>query len=346
MNQSARNHSIDAFRVIANWSVVWNHSDVFVGPAFSPAIELLGQLINQSIRGATAFFFLTSGYFFATHIARGSAPVSLAVKQIRRLAMFAVFWSCVYVLLPIVPLLKSPDAGYWSALMEQLAGVKAALWHAQILFTGTEIHLWFLPALACALSLLAFAVHFKVERPVAAFTVALFLFGLAAGAYHKTPFGIHFGFNTRNGPFYSSIFVFTGFMIHRLQIKVTTRRALALLALSVALRIAEQTWLTRAYGVQGSEVDYLLGTYPFGVGLFLLLLSAPRLGEITWMTNLARYSAGVYCAHMLFVNLLTTQPLAVGNIGWEIVRPFLALALTYTLVISTARVQVLKPLLT
>ncbi len=313
-------------------------------PGFGPRVKFFGELLNQFVRCATPFFFLAAGYFFAVSLARGAAPLPHAAKQIRRLAIFALFWSLVYVFLPIKRLLRAPDSGYWSAVLVVVRRAKQM--PAALIFNGSEAHLWFLPALGCALALLAIACHFRLERYFALLATGLFLFGLAGGAYEGTPIGIHLGINTRDGPFFSAIFVFTGFLIHALRVQVSARQALALVAFGVLLRILELLWVSGQYGASLNEVDYLLGTYPFGVGIFLWLLNGSRLGEVTWMVNLSRYSAGIYCAHMLFVNLLSARPLMVGNPLWEIARPFLILALTFVFVVTLARIRFLKPVLT
>lgn len=108
----------------------------------------------------------------------------------------------------------------------------------------------------------------------------------------------------------------------------------------------ELLWITGSYETPPNSVDYLAGTYPFGVGIFLLLLSSKRLGEFTLLTGLSKYSGGVYCAHMLFVRLLTVRQLIVGSVLWEIGRPFLILVLTYVFVMSAAKIRILKPVLT
>jgi surface polysaccharide O-acyltransferase-like enzyme len=78
--------------------------------------------------------------------------------------------------------------------------------------------------------------------------------------------------------------------------------------LGVVLRVLELLWITGRYHTSPSEIDYLLGTLPFSVGIFTLLLTAQRLGEINWLVGLSRYSAGAYCAHMLVVELFGSGP--------------------------------------
>lgn len=172
MNQQAnRNHSLDAFRVIANWVIICVHTEPFMTPEFAAEVVFGGQLFNQFVRIATPFFFLTTGYFFAVSLSRGASPLKLAAVQIRRLAIFAAFWYSVYLLLPIHRLLKAPEGGYGSAVTHELRRV---LSHPVLtLFHGTEIQLWFLPPLACAVALLGLACRFRLERPLAIVTVLL-----------------------------------------------------------------------------------------------------------------------------------------------------------------------------
>jgi surface polysaccharide O-acyltransferase-like enzyme len=200
--------------------------------------------------------------------------------------------------------------------------------------------------MACALILLTLACRFRMEKYFAALAAALFLVGLAGGAYAATPLGLHIGMNTRNGPFYSTVFVFTGYLVHKHGANLSLRTAYALILGGVMLRLAELYWLMTCYDAHANKIDYLLGTYPFGVGIFIWLLNSPRLGENRWLVHLSRYSAGVYCAHLLFVDLLSATPLFIGNPLWEVTRPFLILGLTFAWVIILARVRFLKPVLT
>ena len=339
---ATRIHSIDAFRVIANLTIICVHTDLFLSAAFDPRVQFLGKLFNQFVRVATPFFFLAAGYFFAISLSRGAQPLPHAAKLIRRLGLFFLFWSLVYLLLPLDLVLQVPAVSYWKAL-------RYLIWRScsiQFLLEGDKVHLWFLPALSCALALLATACRFRLERALLWAAVALYLVGLIAGAYKTTPIGLDLGINTRDGPFFSTIFVITGFMIHRLNIQFSVRQALGLIALGIALRMLELYWVSGVHDATLTDIDYLLGTYPFGVGIFMLLLRTQGLGNVGWMVTLSRYSAGVYCAHMLIVDLLGTRPLVLGSPLWELSRPFVELALTFALVIGLGRIRLLRPVVT
>jgi surface polysaccharide O-acyltransferase-like enzyme len=318
------------------------HTKPFLAPTFDPGVLLFGALLSQSIRVAVPFFFMAAGYFFAVSLSRGAIAMPHAAKLIRRLALFLLFWSAVYIVVPIDVLFQAPGVGYWSAVRGMIHASRTI----GFVLEGSKYHLWFLPALISALALLAVAVRLRLERSLIVFAVGLYLLGLIGGAYKSTPIGLDLGVNTRDGPFYGTIFVVSGFMIHRWNLKATLRQALGLVALGVALRAVELLWVSGKYNADLSEIDYLVGTYPFSIGIFMLLLNAKRLGEIKWLVWLSRYSAGFYCAHMLIVELLAGAPAMFGRPWWEIARPFIGFVLTFALVISLGRIRILRPVLT
>jgi surface polysaccharide O-acyltransferase-like enzyme len=340
----SRNSSIDAFRVVAVMTIIIVHTNPFMASAFDPDVRFYGGFLNQFVRVSNPFFFMVSGYFFAVSLSRGATALPLATKLIKRLMLFFLFWSLVYVLVPVNVLLEAPDVGYWSA-------IKISIWRLietrySVLLTGGRYHLWFLPALICSLALLAVAVRLRLERALMGVAAALFLFGLIAGAYKVTPVGWDLGINTRLGPFYGTVFVVSGFMIYRRGIRITLGWAASLIALGIVLRAAEFLWISGKYGTWPGDIDFLLGTYPFGVGIFALLLSTRFLGEIRWLVLLSRYSPGAYCAHVLVVDMLRIWPPSAGDPLWEVARPLLAFVLTFALVISMARITILKPVVT
>jgi surface polysaccharide O-acyltransferase-like enzyme len=338
---SPRNHSIDAFRVFANWAIICVHTGPFISAAFSPEQRMYAELFNQFVRVATPFFFLAAGYFFAVSVSRGAAPLPLAAKLIKRLAVFFLFWALVYVFVPIELMLGPPDHGYWESV--------GIMWSRTLvphfITNGNKVHLWFLPALGCSLAMLAVACQLKLERALFVFAVGLYFVGLYAGAYQDTPLGHDYTWNSRNGPFFGTLFVVSGFMIHRLGWEFTQRQALALIALGIALRVAELYWITD-FGTRPSEIDYLLGTYPFGLGIFMLLTLNRRLGEIKWLVKLSRYSPGVYCGHGLAIDLLKDRPPLWASPVWEVARPFIGLGLMFALVFGMSRFRVLRPVVT
>jgi len=340
---SNRYRSIDAFRVIANVAIVWVHTCPFITPDFGPQVRFFGELLNQSVRGAVPFFFLASGYFFSSSVSRGTPALNVGVKIVRRLALFAIFWSSIYILLPIGKLLQPPYPDYATAVL----GMIHDSLRPSVVLTGTFVHLWFLSALICAIVLLTIASTYRLEKYFAVLVAALFLIGLAGSAYKPSPFGIPIAIhNTRDGPFYSSLFVFTGYFLHKYGMLLSLRTAYILILCGIALRVTELYWLMTCCDVRADKVDFLLGSYPFGVGVFVWLLNSPRLGENRWLVRLSRYSPGVYCAHMLFLSLLSATPLFLGSPLWELTRPFLILGLTFAWVAILARVPLLRPVIT
>lgn len=337
-----RNFNIDAFRVLANLSIILVHTRPFMDVAFDDDVRFIGELINQFVRIATPFFFMASGYFFAASMGRGAQCWPLANGLIKRLGLFFVFWSLVYIFIPMEHLLQTPAMSYPAAVHATLSRA----FSLKFLLNGGRVHLWFLPAMACALALLAMATRFRLERLLLAVAVLLYGIGLLGGAYKATPIGIDLGIGTRNGPFFSTLFVVSGYLLYRSTLELSVRLAVGLIGLGVALRIAEVAWIMANSPTSPGQIEYLLGTYPFGVGIFLLLLKTQGLGQLSWMVRLSRYSAGIYCAHMLFVDYFTLRPMALGDPLWEVVRPLVILGLSIALVVSMAKIPTLRPVVT
>lgn len=51
------------------------------------------------------------------------------------------------------------------------------------------------------------------------------------------------------------------------------------------------------------EHDQLLGTLPFGVGFFLVMLNLPASRPARLLARLGPYSIGIYCLHLLFIEI-------------------------------------------
>jgi len=57
------------------------------------------------------------------------------------------------------------------------------------------------------------ALYGFTEKNVLSLSILLYLFDLVAGSYSSIPWGIAISFNTRNGPFFSLLFVTIGWFL-------------------------------------------------------------------------------------------------------------------------------------
>ncbi|MBE8766417.1 fucose 4-O-acetylase, partial [Aeromonas veronii] len=66
--------------------------------------------------------------------------------------------------------------------------------------------------------------------------------------------------------------------------------------------------------------DFLLGSLPWAIGLFGLLLANPEWGKGSWLERQATKVLGIYCLHMMLVVWLFVLGPQGASILWEIAK--------------------------
>ncbi|MGL4504279.1 MAG: acyltransferase family protein, partial [Aeromonas sobria] len=206
--------SIECGRVLAILAVMTIHVSPFANP-FNPALWggeswlWLSGTINQLCRFAVPLFFLCAGYFLQPRLSR-EAPLTVAWRYCRPLLLLWLVWSLVYLLVPFNPL-DAVQQGYLASLRGQWQFQLAAPLNGWLV--GGMIHLWFLPALIMAVTLLALC--YRLGRPALALWLGLglYLLALLGGSYAKPLLGAEWLLLTRNGPFFSLLFVALGALL-------------------------------------------------------------------------------------------------------------------------------------
>lgn len=295
--------SLDSGRAIAIFSVILLHAHPFeysYQVYGNPFFHFLHEVV-QSIRFGVPFFFMTSGYLFGGKLLQSENLWPLCRRYVGRLIFLFAGWSFVYLL---------TDADFITSSLTH-DPVRALYWYVQthhpslldFLLTGGKYHLWFFPALILALLLLACFIHFRLQAFMLVLGGLLYLVSLLGKAYSTTPIGFHTGvFDMRSGPFVSMLFVSLGWWVSQ-QRNLITRNALALVVIGIVLRITEGWILHDRYGVSYGE-QYLIGTVPLSLGLFILFLKHPDFGARTWLPKIGLMTLGVYAVHVFVLDNL------------------------------------------
>lgn len=297
--------SIEILRIAAILGVICLHTNPFGHHRFEGNFALQGfyHLLMQVSRFAVPFFFVASGYFFGKSIKKGKSPGGLFLSYAKRLVPIFLIWSAIFAFMPESwgVIYKRPYS-YVGASLKNIYGWVIGDPFA-FLMNGIGIHLWFLPALVIGLAILAIFIKLKIERYLIPFAVLLYAFGLAAGSYAAVPYGIYTGFNTRNGPFFSALFLAIGFYLSKNEKTPSFKTALGITVLGLALQSAEAFYLWDSFGFKMNWNNFLIGTVPLGAGAFLMALSKPLFGENIKIKALGRHTLGVYLAHPLVISL-------------------------------------------
>jgi surface polysaccharide O-acyltransferase-like enzyme len=294
-----RIESIDVMRVLAMLAVIQIHT-----PWFSKAnVTTLdaGATADQLARFAVPFFFVISGYLWASRSFSAQDYWARSVATSKRVIMIFLFWSLIYAIGPSLYVIRQEGVG--SLLMSWLSIVYPfdSVRFLTAILQGTKNHLWFLPALAMATLISGALLARGRERTLFLLAISLFAVGLAGTAYSDAPYGFTSNFNFRNGPFFSLIMFTSGYAIHRYG------QNIALLPIGIAmtfgglvLQLSEITWIYDRWGTPLLH-DYTVGTYFFGLGMSMIALSNTPYLRVKALASVGPLILGVYASHYYFV---------------------------------------------
>jgi surface polysaccharide O-acyltransferase-like enzyme len=297
-----RIRSVDSFRVLAIFAVIALHTARYAGPDAVGLQFDAATLLNQVERFAVPLFFIFSGYFWAQKCVSPREHLARALQVARRVLLIYLVWALAYLAVAALGVLWSAGPG---ALLPRLMHARQAgrLGLAHVILEGGTIHLWFLPALACALLASGVLLALGLPRLLALLAIVLFAVGLAGGAYASTPFGFHARFNLRDGPFFSLVFFVTGAALARRRLPSTPWPGLALALAGLALQMLEVRWLHARWGANLVQ-DYVAATWLYGLGMGMLALSDAKPLRAPAVAALGPLVLGIYASHYLFVDLL------------------------------------------
>lgn len=343
---SGRIRGVDGARTVAILAVISIHTEPFRRLAENDGLlSLLGILLNHGARFAVPFFFIASGYFFQKKLDPDGWNLRLFRKSASRLIFLFLIWSLIYLVVPSSPgeLLREGPA---QATYNHITRVLADLSPLDLVMQGTKVHLWFIVALLMAFLIAVLFYRGATRWFLYPFALALYIFGLLAGSYAATPIGLEIGFNTRNGPFFSTLFVIIGIWLAKGRLRTGTATAVLIAASGFLLQVAEAALLWRTYGVEPWGHDFLIGTVPFSAGVMLLALSRRDSGGPSFLTAPGQYVLGIYLSHFLLIELLHPLNKFIQGPAWEVLFPAIVFVSSCLLVIFLSRIPYLRRIVT
>ncbi len=339
---STRWPGIDVFRVVAIVSVVFIHIRPFTHERFDD--RFVGQLdwiVNQSLRFAVPFFFIISGFFFCRSISAGAAPLALLRKYARRIAIAYIAWSAIYA---IFGLAAYGNVFGMEAMFEQPLPSTPGEMVFSLLLIGTRTHMFFLPALLLGLAIVAMAHHVKKQNFILPLALCLYGVGVLARSYSDTRWGFDLGFNTRNGPCFSTLHVaLGGLLVGRRTPPLLV--AMGLFLVGGGLHLIEVRWLASSLGVDPMSHDFVFATPLFGLGFTFIVLRFKEIGASTRLPRAGQFTLGVYLAHILTIEIILLFRGPSHAVAAEILGPLLIYLLTLAAVLIAAKVRRLHPML-
>ncbi|MGF1689985.1 acyltransferase [Photobacterium kagoshimensis] len=314
-SQTNSNHhipSLDWARVIALLAIITIHAKPFSDYPLIAGEPWIALLLNQCSRFAVPLFFLIAGYFIAPKLI--ATPRATFIRYSLPLMKVWLAWSLIYLFMPFnLETVFSQGyladrQPYWQYLLSI---------PLNSLFEGGLVHLWYIPALVCAMGLLALLHNFKLQHALLATAVGLYIYGLAAGSYQPI-FELSAPIFTRNGPFLSTLMVTIGFIIRQQQSNerswfISNTKAVTIAVIGMLLHLSEAYFLRR-YDIPFNTHDFLIGTPFWAYGLFILLLNKPQLGKGSALLATSKDVLGIYLVHLLVVIYLFNLK---GLLAWN-----------------------------
>lgn len=334
--------SIDLFRVIAILGVIVIHVNPFTYQVFGGGAAHVVELVfSRAGRIGVPYFFIIAGYFFGQRVQQGEDPIGLFVRYGRRLGILFVVWSVFYLIVPCYPI-KLFHEGYAAFEATKLDW---CLKHPYLLLLqGTKPHLWFLPALISALAILSLCLRRSARVSFAMIAIALYVVGLLTGPYLHTPAGLDFNIDPRNGPFFSTLFVFIGWSLATTPFRLRTSTALAVMiagGVGFALELSAIPWI---FGKPPKIDDLGVLLIPYAVGFALLAINNPHVGAGTVWPRIGRYVLGIYAVHVVFVGWLWPLHALFHSYIWELAFPIVVLGLAFATKVVIGQHPRLRPL--
>lgn len=279
-----RNSSIDSVRFLGFVAVVLLHA-----VSQDSKNVNFASIADHLTRWAVPVYFIISGYF----LENSNRPAFEKWKRtaLRLLAIF-IFWELIY---NIANVFLFGETFRFSIIRTLQTG-------------GVAWHLWFLTSLGVCITifLLLRVVSWSLLLSV---SLMLFLLGLLIDPYSQisgfswvlNSVGVESGqLSNRDGPFFGTIFVALGAFIANREKSLAGINWWLIAVMGLVLQVAEAFVLWNFGEQLFAPHDYLFGTLPFGVGVFMLLNSRdypPILGQI------GRFALGMYCCHVLVLKL-------------------------------------------
>lgn len=291
--------SVECWRIITLIAIITIHAKPFSTAPLFNGEPWLSLVLNQAGRFAVPLFFLLAGYFIAPKLL--NSPFNTLKRYSLPLLKVWFAWSLICLLAPFNLTVFFEQGylaerhGYWQFLLNNPLNT---------LFEGGLVHLWYIPALVCAISIIALLIRYNKSNLLLPLAIALYIYGLMAGSYQPI-FDLEAPIFTRNGPFFSCLLVVMGFEIRRNNWHCQYRYAVTLALLGMLLHFFEATYLLR-FDAPFNTHDFLVGTPFWSLGLFMALLAKPHFGESrprirTAILDASKDVLGVYVVHLLVV---------------------------------------------
>ncbi len=321
--------SVDVFRLIAIVAVIVIHTSPFNADVLieNEIYKYLDVLLNQTSRFAVPFFFIVSGYFWGLKVRSSAKPLSCSINMGRRVFLILIAWSVIY-LLPLnswqindcSPILIA-KVTYWNLIVKLRDPLT-------LMMEGTSVHLWFMVALLCAILVATIFVSTGRIKLLVAVSIVLYLVGVFGRSYANTPIGLNIHFDTRNGPFFSTLFFVSGYLLSgRNANNKWLLYGFLIFVVGCFFHFFEIYMLWKLFGTDPKQ-DYVISTYFMGLGFSMGAFSNHPAFQSSFFSRVGQLTLGIYAVHLLYVDLFRSVDKISDSVLWEMGYVLIVLVLS------------------
>jgi len=306
---STRIPSIESFRVLAIFAVILWHSH-FLSSLSKFADGNFFVLLNGYLVWwvGVPYFFITAGYFFHRSVQTQGNPTAQFRRYVAPLAWILLVWLCIYTVTPPDWPAEILHHGVWQPFYaEALKNIQLLeTQHLWLFIEGVRPvwHLWFLPALMVGLGLLTLVAMGQLQRHLILLVVGIYVLILAEECTTRNLFNAPIPL----GPWIIAIpLVGLGGWLagRREQFSATVAWTLILGGYVLALEEGAVMSMVFHSSMQAIKGHAFLGGMFFSLGMFLLALAKPQLGQLTPFPFLGQLTLGIYVAHVFVMYAIT-----------------------------------------
>lgn len=288
--------AIDAVKAVCAVLIVFIHTSPFE----SVNVQLNSFAVNYLARIAVPFFFISSGFFLFCKTSADNPDMGIIGRYIKRILAMYLFWSAVYFPFTVLQMFYSGQSAF-SVFIN---------WLKNMFFTAGYGVLWYLPATAVAVGLVALMLKKGIKiNTVAGIGFVLYLIGLCGQSYFglfvKIPHSAFLGelvkkfysviVTTRNGVFEGIVFIALGAKISQKENNGSFGAAIAGFCASMILYSGEFLLVSKMKW----RLEYDMYFCLIPCAYFLLKAAVTCKIKIKRTSLLRRYSSLIYFTHML-----------------------------------------------
>lgn len=277
--------NMDKFRILCAIFIIAIHTYPFV--TVNQNLEII--FTHIICRVGVPFFLMVTGYFVLPKAINNKQKLVEYTKKILKIYILSI-------------LLYLPINIYSGNISNSILEIIK-----YIFINGTFYHLWYFPALILGIWIVYYLIKKLNKKTIVTILLVLYIIGLFGDSYYKLGNSINFVslfynviFNifdyTRNGLFYTPIFLYLGYAFNTRKLKI--KNSLVLFIISLILMIIEGLIINH-YHIQKHDSMYIM-LIPVMIFLFSLILNTSTSNN----KKLRNLSTIIYIIHPLIIVLV------------------------------------------